>query len=359
MPQPLRFHRVIHRLYRRLLAPLRSDYGRYQRNLTAVYHRAEIPLLLTPYRLGPSRLVRHLEQTAPYHHVETRESTPDFQHYGHDIVLKRFGRLPRRFQTGVTAEHGCFFRGDNDYAENVYRTLPFVLTMGEPRVKFLSSLRIPAYAIGPYIHYASPPVSLSRIDQLKRQLGKTLVYFPYHSAEHHDIDRQHAECVRRLARLASEINIDSVIVCYYWRDYIDGSLPRQYASLTSLSACCGHRSNPFFLDHLKFLLSLSDATASNWLGTVSGYSAFLGKPHFLLACARTFALSASLRDLIPEAVRLIELLTLRNDASSSGHIEPEAEAIFRRVWGFDLIRSHHEITRLLRGQGTTDNAAEQ
>ena len=50
-----------------------------------------------------------------------------------------------------------------------------------------------------------------------------------------------------------------------------------YKKVQHIRASCGDISNPFFMDHLKMLLSLSTSVVSNLVNTSILYAAYLGK----------------------------------------------------------------------------------
>ena len=55
------------------------------------------------------------------------------------------------------------------------------MTFSNIRVKGLGSLHKPVIAIGPYIHYAECMLNSEEMNSLKKELGKTLLFFPTHT----------------------------------------------------------------------------------------------------------------------------------------------------------------------------------
>jgi hypothetical protein len=269
-----------------LLGWVGKDFDAYQKHVREVWESPVKELCLEPRRVGniPGRLLSaYLGDFVP---VELRERSSEFQHYGHDFLFKRFLGLPYHAPMNITAEHAVFLGLDDNQVKRHNNKERLVFTMSERREIFLRQHGLNAQAVGPYINYAVLPISAEKLEKIKSELGRIMVYFPMHSTERDEVRFDVKTASDSLRSLSETLSIDTLVICYYWHDLINQSLDKQYKDIPHIPACCGHRNNPFFLDHMRLLLEVADFTCSNNVGTAAGYSVFLNKPHFIFSAGR-------------------------------------------------------------------------
>jgi hypothetical protein len=197
----------------------------------------------------------------------SRERSYSAHFYGHDIVIKRFAGLPLVGPyLPYTIEHGLKL-SPLSYFEKPNVLSSGFLCMSQERSDSLDKMfKTNSVAIGPWIHYAKPVLDKNAMHELKIQLGKTLLVIGSHNwgevTRHYDQDK----FIDRIQIVKEEYEYQTVIHSLHWMDDPNG-FPSSW-----ISACHGHKLNPWFLDCLKTLFMLSDGLATNSIGTHLGYS---------------------------------------------------------------------------------------
>lgn len=139
---------------------------------------------------------------------------------------------------------------------------------------------IPAYSVGPYVHYARDYYTDVEFRNLKKQIGKTLLVFPFHSYETRKLSCDSKKLVDDIyLRYASEF--DTIMVSIYWND-VDNEICKLFKEKGAMLVSNGFRGDDNFIRRLKAIIQLSDVTLGNDLGSHIGYSIYLGKPHIFL-----------------------------------------------------------------------------
>lgn len=216
--------------------------------------------------------------------------------YGNYYALKNV--LGKNFVEDSIIEHGIYF-GENVLLDDYNDRIPEVIyTFGDYRYevlkkeKLLSKVKI--CKVGPYIKYARNFYSANDLIKIKSGLGKTLTVFPVHSSSD-------STPVYELDNFIDSINFyskkfDSILVCLYWVDIING-LHDKFLSLNNVKiVCAGTRNDPFFLGRLKDIIELSDMTMTNAIGTHLGYCVSLSKPLFYYNSSVKWDNSEDLKD---------------------------------------------------------------
>jgi len=201
-----------------------------------------------------------------------RELETSSHHYGHDVQLKRHAGLPLigaplpwLLEHGLKVSRTATFEQPRPWTHGY-------LCMGPLRAAWLQErFALPAVPIGPWVTYAQPLLSPEEIQQLRDQMGSTLLVVLAHSWDQVQRKSDMAACIDAVASTAREGGYSSVIWLRHWKDPQLVGLPSHW-----IVACNGHRSNPWFLDAMRTLLELSDGLASNAFGTHLGYGVALG-----------------------------------------------------------------------------------
>jgi hypothetical protein len=285
-----------------------------------------------------------------------RELENSSHHYGHDVQIKRHAGLPLigpplpwLLEHGLKVSRTATFESPRPWTRGY-------LCMGPRRAAWLQErFNLPAHPIGPWIHYAQPVLAAEELARLREMLGPTLLVVLAHSWDQVKRHMDLPACVAAVAELASAGGYRSVIWLRHWQDPQRLPLPPQW-----IVACNGHRSNPWFLDAMLTLLSLSDAMATNAFGTHLGYGVSVGlRLHWLALdvdqnlCHLDTHKAEEEREEWQTRQRLS--LALREALSAEppgGEASPQAQQTLRRLldpfWGFDYVHRPQDLAMLLR-----------
>lgn len=199
--------------------------------------------------------------------------------YGHYRVMKKIFDVPAWTILNASIEHGSYF---NDYLEEIEIRPKVIFTMSEMRRSLLMEKlknKI-VISVGPYIQYVNDIYKPKKMKSIKRMLGKTLLVFPSHSSNDIEVSYDIEEFIKEINTIANENNFSTVLVCVYWRDYLDGNC-KAFLDEGYKLCSAGHAYDSFFLDRLKTIINLSDVVMANKFGTHMGYVVSMGKPYYL------------------------------------------------------------------------------
>lgn len=208
--------------------------------------------------------------------IETTFFHPnEMQHYGFNHVLCKYIGVSR-IKSHITNEHGFIF---SEYVADYHHDNDVVLTFSDYRevqLKKRYSDRLSVIKIGPYIHYADSLLSPEEKIDIKKELGKTLLVFPFHSIDGVLSSFDTDEFIERIEKYRLKNNVQSVIVCLYWKDIQIGRT-QCYISKGYKITTAGHINDIYFLNRLRSIIELADLVFSNELGTYIGYCLYLNK----------------------------------------------------------------------------------
>lgn len=278
-----------------------------------------------------------------------RELEPSSHHYGHDVQLKRHAGLPLIGPPlPWLLEHGLKVSPTATF-ERPRRWTRGYLCMGERRAAWLRErFAVPAVPIGPWVAYAKPLLAPGEIQQLRAELGPTLLVVLAHSWDQVERKMDLRLCGEAVAATAEAMGYASVIWLRHWKDPQLEGLPSHW-----IVACNGHRSNPWFLDAMRTLLELSDGLVSNAFGTHLGYGLALGlRLHWLPVEARQDLSNLKSDKAEEEALEwaerqrlsaeLVEALALTPPRASAA-----VHALLDPYWGFTNVQTPQALRTLL------------
>ncbi|WP_240055529.1 hypothetical protein [Bacteroides uniformis] len=236
---------------------------------------------------------------------------------------------------GWSIEHGLYV---DDYVPMAAwcKTTKRIMTFSNIRVKGLGSLHKPVIAIGPYIHYAECMLNSEEMNSLKKELGKTLLFFPTHTCCEGGLEYEIHCMIDELLELKEKLGFDTVIVNMYYLDENKNGFGDLYNKAGFKVTTAGHQLDINFLNRLKTIILLSDYTCSNSIGTHTGYCVYLGKPHLVINPVQT------LEEVNPLWRDLWE--TFEKDSSQA---QVDKRLLASKYWGFDCIKSREEMRALL------------
>lgn len=197
--------------------------------------------------------------------------------YSHAKHFKNYMNLPQSYQFKFIIEHGSFLTPQIAPTE-ADSNFPIIVTTNKYRANLLKKHFNFSFSIGPFIQYVPHFYSDEKIIEEKRRLGKNILLFPGHSAIHHIQKFNVKWFIQNVKKIAK--NFEAIRVCLYWKD-IQMGLHKYYKDLGFECVTAGHIIDPFFLPRLKTLIEISDLTVSNDIGTHTGLSIYMNKPHVL------------------------------------------------------------------------------
>lgn len=272
---------------------------------------------------------KELVKPIPFCPIETIK---DSNFYGQAYALKKYAGVDK-FDWSI--EHGLYV---DDYVPMAARckTTKRIITFSNIRVKGLESVHKPVVPIGPYIHYAECMMSHKEIDSLKKELGKTLLFFPTHTCCEGGLEYEIHRMIEALQKFKKLHGFDTVIVNMYYLDENKNGFGDMYVKAGFKVTTAGHQLDIHFLNRLKTIISLADYTCSNSIGTHTGYCVYLNKPHQIILPVQTL-----------EQVEPLwrELWAAFKDCSPQSQIRQQI--LSHKYWGFDYIKSKAEMHALL------------
>lgn len=199
----------------------------------------------------------------------------EIQFYGFNHVISKYLGLSS-LKSRVTNEHGFIF---STFASDQYIKNDIILTFSDYREEqlkkqYLDKLNI--IKIGPYIHYADSLLSREEKDEIKKEIGKTLLVFPFHSIDGVLSSFDTDVFIENIEDYKIKNKFDTVLVCLYWKDIQIGRA-ENYIRKGYKVTTAGHINDSFFLNRLRSIIELADFVLSNEIGSYIAYCLCLKK----------------------------------------------------------------------------------
>ena len=287
------------------------------------------------------------ENVASDMHFCPIEKIKDSNYYGHAYALKQYCGYKN---VNAAIEHGLYL-GDRVTNAELLKTTKKVIAMSQNRIDSFKKNGCfkPIYAIGPYIHYASPFLTKDEELSIKRQLGKVLLVFPFHSSKHEKASFDHDFLVQKIESIKKDYN--TVMVCLHHNDItMNPRYTREYQRLGYTIVSAGHKFDFMFLSRLKSIISLSDFVLSNSIGTHVGYCTYLNKPQIILDDDSSLsALKDSAYNDFSEQIARKQTLEIMNayGEESLGRITPRQLSVAEKYWGVSKVLTKEGMYKLL------------
>ncbi len=266
--------------------------------------------------------------------------------YGHANALKKYAGADPNYHIKGLIEHGIFF-GNYIWTQDHDSNLPIALTFSQKRKDVIEkNSNKKAFAIGPYIHYAKDYLEEEEFNLELKRLGSNLLVFPAHSTSASLTSYEVVDFISQIKKIAKEYR--TIRVCLYWRDILLGRhKPYQKAGFECVSA--GHIFDPFFLPRLKTIISLATSTMTNTIGTYTGYSIYLNKPHYfykqelkVIGDKRELE-NISIKEVLNDLKPLQEAFSSFRKSISSKQFE-----ITKLYFGLDQVKSAGELKKIFK-----------
>lgn len=280
-----------------------------------------------------------------------------FSRYRMDKILKEYANFPLNKKIHALFEHGIQY---TDYTQDFFRAHEYEpsIVASQYRVEVLKKEKNynGAYAIGPYIHYATPLLTSEEIKEEKERLGKTLLVFPSHSIEGLISTFDYEKFCKEIKKLSSDF--DSVRICMYYKDVnLKRFEPYQKEGFEVVTA--GHFNDYNFIPRLKSIIETSDMTMSNEVGSHLGYCIYLNKPHYLFNSHKTYhgekngentKLMMKHADNTQKKINKSDNVTNIKTCFSKFEekINNEQYNLISYIWGFDEIKTPKELNNIFQ-----------
>lgn len=269
--------------------------------------------------------------------------------YGYAQYLKHYAGIQVDLQAYM--EHGLFL-GNIIHPDQYAWHFPRIITMSSKREKLLQKTfpHKSVLSIGPYIHYATPILSSQAMHALKKELGKVLLVYPFHSMKNVEAQFEEHAFIEEIKRVGKEF--DSILISLYYLDARISARAKAYESEGFHLVTAGHRFDRHFVSRQRSHIELADLTMSNGMGTQTGFCIYLKKPHYIFQQSikqnvgsfsenrrHLFDAKSSGRALVAEQRAFFSDLfsELRADISP---FQQEQTATF---WGFESVKSPEQI----------------
>lgn len=279
--------------------------------------------------------------------IYTTEWYKENAYYGIDQLFKHYGQFT--FHHKVYIEHGVYFGYHSAFDKGKLRPDPeAIITFGEARKEVLESKHkhTKVHMVGPYIQYADHFYPAERLHEVKQRLGKVLLVFPSHSTQFIRTDFDGRPFIDFIEQIRN--GYDTVMICMYWKDIQDNRhkiYPKDYLIVTA-----GHLRDLNFLPRLRDIITLSDYTASNNIGTHIGYCLSLGLPHTIFPNNVTFeGINKPIEMIEPrsalfyQSFRQVEKELQDAFASFSSEVTESQIQLFNRYFGGDITLDKKDI----------------
>ena len=280
-----------------------------------------------------------------------------FSRYSMDTILKEYSEIPINYKIHALFEHGVII---TDYVGGAFRAHEYLpsIVPSKYRVKILEKQKNynGAYSIGPYIYYADYLLNLDKFKKEKERLGKTLLVFPSHSIDGSISHFNYNNFIDEIKKYSE--NFDSVRICMYYKD-VQLNRHKIYQKNGFEVVTAGHFNDRYFLPRLKSIISLSDMTISNDIGTHLGYCIFMNKPHFIITnqnISHTHEDDSKNSKLMMENDKKVNKTKINNENLSKINrlfseydekITKDQYEIINYLWGFDEIKSPNELKKII------------
>lgn len=269
--------------------------------------------------------------------------------YGHALAFKNYCGFPDSYVLKAVLEHGCAL-GGKIWEDCIKTPLPGLIAFSPSRRPFLEKAKDKIIeCIGPYIHYAPHALEERELKRERDRLGQSLLVFPVHSSTHITLQYDIEDLCQKAKSIAKDF--DTSRVCLYWRDFQLGRhLHYERHGFKCVSA--GHIYDPLFLPRLKSIIASASLTMSNGVGTVMGYSVYMGIPHYFHDCAiiPTADTEEILvreytpwheKELSPDCLEVQSAFSTLDES-----ITPRQQSVVKKYWGTDCIRPPLELREL-------------
>ncbi|MDR1876982.1 MAG: hypothetical protein LBQ84_05095 [Flavobacteriaceae bacterium] len=224
-----------------------------------------------------TNIIRHADEISPARYAPYEIHNKN-GYYGGSHVLKAYAGFSGQYLIKASLQHGIYFGTVGEWWSTDI-VFPIYLVWGAHHKEVtMEKIQKESYIIGSPFFYAESFFSYAKIQSEKLRLGKNLLVFPMHSIPRVRVVYDVEKFISHLRKLKNEF--DNIRICLYYSD-IQKKIHEKYLENGFECVTAGHKFDINFLTRLKSLIMISDATLSNRVGSYTGYSVYLRKPHRL------------------------------------------------------------------------------
>ena len=287
-------------------------------------------------------LSRHIP--LPIYFFITPELHKSNDWYGNATILKDYSGVDSNYAIKSAVEHGSSPSGII-FEQDRFSKFPAIITYSKERAHFLSEATgKKVFSIGPYIYYAQDLLNDSEYETEKKRLGKNLLVFTAHSSVDVKSDYNINNYCKEVVKVSKKF--DTVRVCLYWRD-ISYGVDKIYRKYGFECVTAGDIFDPLFLPRLKTIIKCSTSTMSNSISTHIGYCVLLNKPHYYFDQKIHFSGNTQI---IQDSVDLKDtqatLAIKKLFGKYSDYVTDDQRKIIAPIWGFDQLKTPHEMKKI-------------
>ena len=245
------------------------------------------------YRFQIRHYVKEIEKRSKYSIFDYRHLAEDMElitkergfnaFYGHDRIIKQYLHEPMESILECVIEHGpgSLTPGFNKVEFDLNDGSGLPVYVSSTNVQEILHRMFPAkdiIPIGLFIQYAESILNENELYSLKKELGRVLLVFPYHSSRTIKTSFSIDDFLNEIEQRGR--NFDTVLICLYWSDILK-KRDEVYLKKGYRIVSAGHIYDWNFLPRLRTIIELADMTMSNQIGTHVGYCICLNKPHYI------------------------------------------------------------------------------
>lgn len=272
-----------------------------------------------------------LNQFAPYAYNEGTM-------YGHAKLLYKYAGV--KFKSYIytpEVEHGAKFynflyQGDGNSAIRI--------AQGKCRNALCKEKgkTVINFAVGPLILYADPYYDTKKTAELKKSMGRIVLFVPAHTTNTHNDDCLGDESYQHFLRICKDY--DTGLVCLYYRD-LGSDFAKKCINDGIKIVCAGMRLDPFFLSRLRTIYELSEEIVFDEVTTGIGYAYALGKKVTIAMEPQHLFVRKQTNEFEVEKCKFLhEIIDAFNTNTEKEYIE--------KYWGTSCFRTREEIRDILR-----------
>jgi hypothetical protein len=281
------------------------------------------------------------------------EIVTDNNCFGMGRVLRQYAGIKSSYINSIV-EHGYFW---GEYVPELEK-ITFakqILTFGDIRKQQIETQikNKKIIPIGPYIHYAPYFYNEDKTKELKKKFGKTLLVFFSHAATGCSVNFDLNYIISKIEEIRNEF--DTVIISIFWSD-ITEEIVNTLEDRGYVVFSAGHRYDYNFLSRQKTIISLSDVTMSNNIGTHIAYCTYMGKPHWIVRQEVTYSSKDGKGQGNLDIVKKIKKDTssalekeemMKTFAEYRIQLSEEQKSVASKYFGFNHIMSSEQIRELI------------
>ncbi|MCI9142588.1 MAG: hypothetical protein HFH87_08200 [Lachnospiraceae bacterium] len=295
---------------------------------------------------GFKELVKELKQELKGEYAFYESAYNESMLYGHARTLMDYAGIDRDYANFPIMAHGVIYAGTHpDYQTAAIFSGEYDKQIHNSRYPY-----IPIFSVGPYIQYAKTIYSEETLHNVKKNNGKTAVFFMTHSAEQSYVSYNEDKLLKQITDVYSK-EYDTILVCAYWCD-IDREIYSRLAKVRGVKiVSAGLRFDTKFIQRLRTIFELGDTIYVYGFTSAIAYALALKKNLFVIDCGEEYDFNNTPRYM--ESVRFEETAdyeyitkVLFRFENKNVILTEEEKNKFDLYFGLNICRTPAEIRRM-------------